>query len=662
MPRRQGQFSTSYNEGMRTALHLLLATLPLAAADFVRDVAPVLERGGCAGCHNPNGVASGTRLRFPEEEHGLTADFGKSLYVLVNRTTPEKSLLLSKPTLKAPHAGGKRIEPGSADEKLLREWVDFLATAPLESLKVAAVKREAGPAKRALRRLTHAQYNNTMRDLLGDSSRLADSFPPEDFIGGFRNQYPGQNASPMLTEAYSLAAEKLARQAFRTGDSRNLVPCKPTGVTDLACRDRFLKEFGRRAFRRPLTTVELARYQKLFSSEKQFYAGAQLALEAMLQSPAFLMRVEHGADPSQQGYEVASKIAYAIWNSTPDDALLNAAAKGLLATPAGVEKETRRLLASEKAKDSTREFLNDWLRLDRLNGTIRERRQYPMFTPELTVAMGEESRRLAEALIWKGGNFMEFFSATYSYVNSDLARIYGVNAPSSEYTKVELPAATERAGILGHASFLTTTSKPGETSPTARGLFVREQFLCQEVPQPPPGVSTNLPPLSKEKPVTTRDRLKIHLASPSCASCHTLIDPIGFGMEKFDAIGARREKLRVTVQPERKSEEKAVNFDLDLDTSGWVAGLVSTAGNSAPFNSPRELGKILAESPQCQECVVKQAFRYLMGRHEAAADSVAIERAAQEFRASGFQFQELLVSLVKWTTYPPPPVVSGNGR
>jgi hypothetical protein len=137
-----------------------------------------------------------------------------------------------------------------------------------------------------------------------------------------------------------------------------------------------------------------------------------------------------------------------------------------------------------------------------------------------------------------------------------------------------------------------------------------------------------------------------------------LIDPIGFGMEKFDAIGARREKLKVVVQPERKSEEKAVTFNLDLDTSGWVAGLISTQGNSAPFNSPRELGKILAESSQCQECVVKQAFRYLMGRHEAAADAAAIDRAAQEFRASGFSFQELLVSLVKWTTYAPPAAVT----
>jgi len=634
---------------MRIAL-LALFPFVLSAADFARDVAPVLSRGGCAGCHNPNGVASGTRLKFPEE-HAPTEAFGKSLYVLVNRQEPGKSLLLAKPTQRVAHAGGKRIEPGSVDEKVLREWVEYLATADLATLQVKAAASEAGPAKRALRRLTHAQYNNTMRDLLGDSSRLADSFPPEDFINGFRNQYPGQNASPMLTEAYSSAAEKLSRQAFRTGDSRNLIPCKSQ---DLLCRDRFLKEFGRRAFRRPLTALEFTRYQKLFASEKNFYAGAQLALEAMLQSPSFLMRVEHGVAASLQGYEVASKLAYALWNSTPDEALLNAAAKGELASPAGVEKQARRLLASEKAHDAVKEFLVDWLRLDRLNGTIRERRQFPQFTPELTVAMAEESRRLAEALIWQRGNFMEFFSATYSYLNSDLAKLYGVTAPSDEYTRVELPGATERAGVLGHASFLTTTSKPAETSPTARGLFVREQFLCQEVPQPPPGVSTNLPPITKEKPVTTRERLGMHLSSPSCASCHTLIDPIGFGLEKFDAIGARREKLHVTVQPERNSKDEPANFDLELDTSGWLAGLVSTNGTSAPFNSPRELGKILAGSAQCQECVVKQAFRYLMGRHEAAADSAALERAAQEFRASGFQFPELLVSLVKWTTYPPP--------
>jgi hypothetical protein len=193
------------------------------------------------------------------------------------------------------------------------------------------------------------------------------------------------------------------------------------------------------------------------------------------------------------------------------------------------------------------------------------------------------------------------------------------------------------------------TSNPTDASPTARGLFVREQFLCQEVPQPPPGVSTNLPPQAKERPRTTRERLGVHLSSEACASCHQLIDPIGFGFEKFDAIGQRRDKQRVVFRSARgEREEPPVTVDLDIDTSGHVAGIPDSK-----FSSPRELGKILAASAQCQECVVKQLFRYAAGRHETPSDRVVVRRAYEDFKRSGFRFQELMVSLSRWMIYPP---------
>lgn len=615
------------------------------AQDFVTAVYPMLQKAGCPGCHNHDGVASATRLKFPERDapKDEIEAFERSFSSLVDRQSPAGSLLLTKPTMRVAHAGGKRIQPGSPEEALLRGWIEQAAKshepAPVET-KIA--HKPVGPV---LRRLTHTQYNNTVRDLLGDDSRIADQFPPEDFVGGFRNQYQSQSTSPLLAEAYAAAAEKLAKKVFATPGVSKLIPCKP----DATCRKKFIEEFGRKAFRRPLTREEIQRYTALFTSEPRFTDGARLVTEAMLQSPNFLLRTENGLNPAWRSYETASRLSYFLWNTMPDEALFRSAAAGELDIRAGVEKAARRMLKDPKARVAMNDFLAEWLRFDRLLSTVKDRRTFPMFTPELTGAMLEETTRLFADLIWNDRNFMEFYSGTYSFLNADLAGLYGLQTPPRDYERVAFPPDADRAGILGQATFLALTSKPAETSPTARGLFVREQFLCQEVPQPPPGVSTNLPPLSREKPQTNRERLGVHLNSEACSSCHALIDPIGFGLEKFDALGQKRDKQRIVFTPGRGEKKTApATVDLNLDTTGFVAGIPESA-----FSSPRELGKILAASAQCQECVVKQLFRYAAGRHETAADRVAIGKAFDDFRRSGFRYQELLVSLARWMIHPP---------
>ena len=647
--------------GKFTGVGLLCWFLAGSAAaqspDFPGAVFPVLEKAGCPGCHNVDGVASGTRLHFPEGDASAATllRFGRSLQTFVNKSDPGKSLLIAKPTRAIPHAGGKRITPGTADEQVLRSWVDYLATthdampeAPAPSESAEAVQ----PA--VLRRLTHVQYNNTVKDLLGDESNVAAQFPPEDFVNGFKNQFSSQSVSPLLAEAYSAAAEKLAKNAFRGGDGKGLIPCKPTGVTDSACATQFIRQFGRQAFRRPLSDSELERYKKLFTigaaSGKAFHSGAQLVTEAMLQSPNFLLRTENVTDPKLKPYEAASRLSYFFWNSMPDPALFKAAESGELNTPSGFEKSARRMLADKRARGAVDDFVEQWLRFDRLLNSVKDRRSFPSYTPELALAMTEETRRLVADLVWNDRDFTEFYSANYSFLSSNLANLYGVPVPPKDYDKVPLPPSTERAGILGQAVFLALTSKPADTSPTARGLFVREQFLCQEVPQPPPGVSTNLPALTKDRPQTNRDRLGVHLTSESCASCHNLIDPIGFGMEKFDAIGQYREKLKLTFNGafHGEKEDKPITVKLDLNTQGDVAGIKDSA-----FSSPRELGIILAKSSQCQECVVKQLFRYAMGRREGISDRPALRRIYKDFRDSKFRFREMMVSLAKWTEFTP---------
>jgi hypothetical protein len=264
--------------------------------------------------------------------------------------------------------------------------------------------------------------------------------------------------------------------------------------------------------------------------------------------------------------------------------------------------------------------------------------------------MAEETRSFISDLVWNDRDFMEAFTADYSFINADLAEIYGVPAPAREFDRVKFPAESERAGLLGQSLFLALTAKPADTSPTARGLFIREQFLCQHVSEPPPGVNTNLPEVTEAKPQTNRERMREHVTNPSCSTCHNLIDPIGFGFEKFDAIGARRNKFKLlffAADEEGDRRAKPKTLELEMDTVGYVAGIPDSK-----FSSPRELGAVLARSPQCQECLVKQYFRYTSGRVETQADRPLIRQVSEDFRNSQFRFKELIISLVRSREFP----------
>src|SRR6266540_2846607 len=519
---------------------------PAQESSFARTLYPVLEKAACRSCHSPDGVASGTRLQFPEPD--ANADqieaFGRSLVALIDRNKPEESLLLKKPTNRVPHAGGQRIKPGGEEEEILKGWVQRLA------------KMSDGEVASALK-------------LHEEKAAGADTARP---------------TSALRVEAYSAAAERLARNAFQGGDRRGLIPCKSSP----ACRARFVREFGLKAFRRPLEIDERKRYEELFRREADFFKGAQLAVEAMLQSPHFLFRLEETSDPKLKPYVTASRLSYALWDSMPDATLFESVARGALSTPQGVETTARRLLD---------EFVSQWMRFDRLLTASKDRRRYPNFNRETAAAMAEETRSFISDLVWNDRDFMDVFTADYSFINADLAEIYGVPAPAREFDRVKFPAESERAGLLGQSLFLALTAKPDDTSPTARGLFIREQFLCQHVSEPPPCVNTNLPEITEAKPQTNRERMREHVTNPSCSTCHNLIDPIGFGFEKFDAIGARRNKFKLLffdADEEGDRRAKPKTLELEMDTVGYVAGIPDSK-----FSSPRELGAVLARSPQC---------------------------------------------------------------
>ena len=641
---------------------LLLAAWPAADVKaariddsfFSEKLYPVLDQAQCRLCHGEKGVASTTRLEFPREDAPAAQiiAFGLGLAKFIDAGNPQNSLLFRKPTNRDQHTGGERIQQGSDEEKLLLSWIGRLAELSVEERSAAlasSLTHKAGAVDGVMRRLTHSQYNNTVRDLLGDQTRPSNHFPPEDYIHGFKNQAEGQSVPPLLAEAYGAAAEKLARNTFRGGDRNKLVPCTPASAGDAACRTKFLRGFGQRAFRRPLADQEIAQYDALFEREAKasgdFLQGAQIVVEAMLQSPHFLFRMERGPGSPWYSHEVAGRLSYFLWDTMPDHKLFALAEAGKLSTPEQVEHSVRAMLKDRRARKSMEEFLAQWLRFDRVLDTIRDRRLYRGFNSELAAAMTEETKRLFSDLVWNDGNFMDFLKADYTFVSTDLADLYELPEPEAQFARVDLPAESGRGGVFGQAMFLTLTSKPSDTSPTARGLFVREHFLCQVVPPPPPGINASLPPVTDEKPMTNRERLSTHLNNESCASCHRLIDPIGFGFENYDAIGRYRDKHYLTIYPTRDEKmkglkKKETKYELPIDASAGVTGIADSS-----FSTPRELGEILAKEPGCQKCVVRQVFRYAMGRHETPRDRATIEKLFADFRDSGFHFRELIVSL-----------------
>ena len=617
--------------------------------DFKRDVFPIFERHNCRACHNTSGVASGTRLHLPGDSSSESAvdAFGYSLVELVDRERPLKSALLLKPTNRVPHTGGALIAPDGDEEQAWIAWIRHLANDPEAARRIQSPVRAQATAE-PLRRLTHLQYNNTVRDLLGDMTQPANRFPGEDFVNGYLNQAEAQDITPLLAEAYSNAAERLARAAFRFGDRQGLIPCEPSGPADQDCAEQFARELGGRAFRRPLGADEAAALVDLLLAEsnkhQDFLMGARLAVETLLQAPDFLFLIER-SDRVYREYETAARLSYLLWNTTPDDELRRAAAAGELASRDGVERQARRMLDSPEARTASDAFLAQWMRFDRALGSVKDAIKYKEFTPQVAEAMTEETRRLFSHLVWNDLDFREFFRAKYTFANSFLTSLYGLPEPVEPFARVAYPEEYDRAGILGHGTFLAQTGKPDETSPTARGLFIREHFLCQQVPPPPPGVNASLPPLSIDAgPMTTREVLvQLHTTDASCASCHRLVDPVGFGFEKFDTTGRQREVLEVVLRPtaqQRKKGAKPETHELEIDSSGMIAGLPDSE-----FSTPAEASEILAGSPVCQKCVVKQYFRYAFGRHETAVDEPTIEKVFESFRDSGFQFQQLIISL-----------------
>jgi hypothetical protein len=511
-------------------------------------------------------------------------------------------------------------------------WVSCDSSGP----EPAADEPACADAPRSpLRRLTRVEYDNSVRDLLGVTLAPGADFPPEEITGGFTNNATVQTVSPLLAEKYMQAAESLAAAAARNLPA--LLPCDPATTDEAACARKFVEQFGRRAYRRPLSAAEIDRLSRVYAAGREqasFEAGIELVIRAALQSPNFLYRVEYGM-PARPGdklvrltqHEIAARLSYLIWSTMPDESLAAAADSGELETAEQIAARAERMFDDPRARKALPEFYRQWLGLGSLASVGKDSRVHPEFDSALREAMSAELPAFVEHVLWSADRRLgTLLTASLGFVSGPLANLYGVSAPAGSGPQLATLDPEERAGVLTQAGFLAVHSLPNQSSPVRRGKFVRERVLCQEAPAPPPNLNVTPPEVDASR--STRERFAEHTESAACSTCHELMDPIGFGFESYDAIGRFR----------RTDGTKPI------DSSGWI---VRSQDLDGAFANARGLAMKLAGSRQVHDCVATQSFRYAMGRFEDGADSCSLGELRQAFSESGGDLRKLMIAITQ---------------
>ncbi|MBL8957939.1 MAG: DUF1592 domain-containing protein [Myxococcaceae bacterium] len=487
---------------------------------------------------------------------------------------------------------------------------------PVEPVDTETKPGPFEPQPAGLRLLTPSQYEAAIVTLFGPSAARR--------AGVWHTSLAAAQGgvAALQVEAYEHNALDLSSALFASSPG-TLVGCPSP---DAACTRAWLQRTGRVAFRRPLTSDELARYEAVAATAvrelAEPWAGLEFATAALLQSPNFLYRVELASGGSFDPYALASRLSFTLVNAPPDQALLAAAEDGTLAQADVFRSHARRLIADPRSKAALEQLLNDWLQLDDIAHLEKDPLHFPTFDAALAKSMRDEVKlAVTNHLLDEQRDFRDLFDTRVTFVDRKLAQHYGLTGIDDlNVTKVTLPEAGPRAGLLGYAGVLAAQATPVNTSPTLRGKFVRSTFLCQGVPPPPPEVDTTLPPPMPG--ASTRDRLEEHRKNAACATCHALMDPIGFGLEGFDAAGKHR------------TESQGVT----LDTSGKLDGVT--------FTDARSLSAALKNHKLAANCFVRQVYRYATGHIEAPGEAAAIYDLEASFVAGGYTLPVLLEALV----------------
>jgi hypothetical protein len=621
---------TAMNSRTRyTPFLLVLGLFPPATArnavaaetSFSDQVLPLL-REQCTSCHNPKKAGGGVDLTLLKDPNSVRLRYDlwkKAVKQVRNNTMPPGEPL------------------AEADRKRMLDWhqTEF----------VLSKTRDPGPP--LLRQLTRNEYSNTIRDLLRINFDAASEagIPQENVVDGFPNRAGSLVLESSLMEKYLTASDLALEHLFTSpaaAQARKQLLGAPPGKDQSAAKAArsVLTAVLRRAFRRPPTDKEIDRYvgiaEESLRTGDTFEAAIRKAMKPILVSPHFLLRVESG--PSTPGeieritdHELAVRLSYFLWSTMPDEELLDLADKGQLSQPDILEKQVRRMLASPKASALTNQFLTHWLQLPHLQKALPTQNQFPTYTRSLRDAMGQEIRLFCDHLRTADRSILELLDADYTFVNAELARHYGLKTvPAKGFEKVALRPEDHRGGVASMAGVLTMTSHTDRTKPTARGKWILEVLLGSP-PPPPPADAGNFapPPKDRPEPKNFREKLAQHANDRNCKGCHLKVDPLGFALENFDAIGRWRETVG----------------DVPVDNVGTLPG-------GEEFRGREGLQKVLnARRGEYVENVVVQTLTYALGRDAGYADEPTIHAVTRKLQDNEYRFSVLILGVVKSTPF-----------
>jgi hypothetical protein len=522
--------------------------------------------------------------------------------------------------------------PTEADRQMFNDW--------LARVKFLSSK---DPGFFVIRRLTKTEYGNTLHELLGVESAIANELPDEVSGEGYLN-----SLSPLQLEQYLAIADKALDRVLSPDDARptdtqrRLFGESPLLETDAraAARD-VARSLTRKAYRRPPSQGEIDVLMRVFDLGRQnklaYPASLRLMLKAILVSPQFLFITP--AEEAQQGaaivplddYQLASRLSYLLWATMPDDELMALADSGKLREPPVLQEQVKRLLEDPRSRALFDGFGAQWLGVEKLAGTTFDPSKFPQMTSEMRSAMHDEVRLVFESIVRENRSVVSFVDCDYTFLNETLATIYGLDGTVTGLAmrRVRLSDGN-RGGILGMPAILAATSFPNRTSPVKRGVWVLEQVLGDDIPPPPPDV----PALEKQDQaaianLTLRQRTELHRTNAVCANCHKTLDPIGFGLENFDAIGRWRDK----------------------DENGRAIDASGELPDGKRFSSPKELKAIIAErSDDFSRNLVERLLAYALCRRLEGYDEIVVDGLMQKIAADGYRMQTLIGAVA--SSYP----------
>jgi len=590
------------------------------AEEFFRDRLTPFIKTYCIACHQNKrptqaGVNFSPALKAPGHA-AFTEQWKNATARVMARDMPPKD---------AP-------QPTDEDRRMFGEW--------LAKLKYLSQK---DPGRFVIRRLTKTEYGNTLQDLFGVEPSIADGLPDEVSGEGYLN-----SLSPLQLEQYlSIADQVLARILEPTGAhprelQRRLfgVPVAPKADAREAARE-VARPLARQAYRRPPTEAELDVLVEAFDlgrrNDLAYQQSLHLMLKAVLVSPQFLFITPSGeVEPGARivpldDYQLASRLSYLLWATMPDNELMALADSGTLHEPAVLEAQVKRLLQDPRSRALFDGFGAQWLGVGGLEDQVFDLAIFPEMTAETREAMYDEARLFFESIVRENRSVINFVDGDYTYLNGPLARIYGLEktVTGPEMRRVQLRDGN-RGGVLGMPGVLAATSFPNRTSPVKRGVWVLEQVLGDQVPAAPPDV----PALDEQDQgtitnLTLRERTELHRTNPVCANCHQILDPIGFGLENFDAIGQWR----------------------DQDDNGEAIDAAGELPGGKRFSGPKDLKAIIAaRTDDLARNLVEKLLAYALCRRLEGYDEIVVDDLMQEIASDGYRMQTLISAVV--TSYP----------